>query len=117
MNREFTCIVCPRGCHITVDEHNNVSGNFCPRGKIYVLKEMSAPERTLTSSIRITNRENCVVSVKTSKPIPKGKIFAIMEEINKVGVDAPTHIGDVAIKNVLGTGADIVITKNSKYSF
>jgi CxxC motif-containing protein len=37
-----------------------------------------------------------------------------MEEINKVGVDAPTHIGDIAISNVLGTGADIVITKNIK---
>ena len=41
-------------------------------------------------------------------------IFQVMEEINKVGVDAPTKIGDVAIKDVLGTGADIIITKNVK---
>ena len=84
MNREFTCIVCPRGCHITVGEANNVSGNLCPRGKNYVLKEMTSPERTLTSSIRITNRNNCVVSVKTSKPIPKGKIFEMMDVVNRM---------------------------------
>ena len=112
MNREFTCIVCPRGCHITVDEANNVSGNFCPRGKIYVLKEISAPERTLTSSIRVTNRENCVVSVKTSKPIPKGKIFEMMEVVNSLHAEAPVHVGDVVSHNPLGLDTDIVITKN-----
>lgn len=112
MNREFTCIVCPRGCHITVDEQNNVSGNFCPRGKNYVLKEMSAPERTLTSSVRVTNRFNCVVSVKTSNPIPKDKIFEMMEIVNSLHVEAPVKVGDVLSHNPLGLDTDIVITKN-----
>ena len=112
MNREFTCIVCPRSCHITVDEQNNVSGNFCPRGKIYVLKEMSAPERTLTSSVRVTNRENCVVSIKTSKPIPKDKVFEMMDVVNSLHAEAPVSVGDVLIHNPLGIDTDIVITKN-----
>lgn len=112
MNREFTCIVCPRGCHITVDEQNNVSGNFCPRGKVYVLKEMSAPERTLTSSVRVTNRPNCVVSVKTSNPIPKDKIFEMMEIVNSLHAEAPVSVGDVLAHNPLGLETDIVITKN-----
>lgn len=112
MNREFTCIICPRGCHITVDENNNVSGNSCPRGKVYVLKEMSAPERTLTSSVRVTNRPNCVVSVKTSNPIPKAKLFEMMEVVNTLFVEAPVHVGDVLIHNPLGLDTDIVVTKN-----
>ena len=114
MNREFTCIVCPRGCHITVDEYLNVSGNFCPRGKDYVLSEITCPTRIVTSTIRVTNRMMCVVSVKTTKPIPKDKIFDLMEHINTLSVDAPTHIGDVISDHPLGLDTQIVITKNIK---
>ena len=32
MKKELVCIVCPRGCHLTIDENNNVTGNSCPRG-------------------------------------------------------------------------------------
>ena len=112
--KELTCIVCPRGCRLTIDDDLNVTGNTCPRGAQYAKDEMTNPKRMITSFMRVKNRENCVVSVKTSTSIPKGMIFEVMEEINKVGVDAPTHIGDVAISNVLNTGADIVITKNVK---
>ena len=112
--KEFTCIVCPRGCRLTIDDELKVTGNSCPRGAEYAVNEVTNPKRMITSFMMVKNRENCVVSVKTSTSIPKGMIFQVMEEINKVGVDAPTRIGDVAIKNVLGTGADIVITKNVK---
>ena len=37
-----------------------------------------------------------------------------MEEINKLGVEAPTHIGDAVAKNILGLGVDILITKEIK---
>ena len=110
--KELTCIVCPRGCRLTIDDELNVTGNFCPRGAQYAKDELTNPKRMITSFVRVKNRKDTVVSVKTSVVIPKGMIFEVMEEINKVGVDAPTHIGDVAIKNVLGTGADIIITKN-----
>ena len=112
--KELTCIVCPRGCRLTIDDDLNVTGNSCPRGAIYAKDELTNPKRMITSFMRVKNRENCVVSVKTSVAIPKGMIFQVMEEINRVGVDAPTRIGDIAIKDVLGTGADIVITKNIK---
>ena len=112
--KELTCIVCPRGCRLTIDDNLNVTGNFCPRGAEYAKNELTNPKRMITSFMRVKNRENCVVSVKTSVAIPKGMIFQVMEEINRVGVDAPTRIGDIAIKDVLGTGADIVITKNIK---
>ena len=112
--KEFTCIICPRGCRLKVDDDMNVTGNTCPRGKEYAISELTNPVRSITSSVRVRNRDDLLVSVKTSGQIPKGKIFEVMEEINKVGVNAPTNIGDIAIKNVLGTGADIVITKNVK---
>ena len=112
--KELTCIVCPRGCRLTIDDELNVTGNSCPRGAQYAKDELTNPKRMITSFVRVKNRENTVVSVKTSTSIPKGMIFDVMNEIDKVRITAPTKIGDVAIKNVLNTGADIIITKNIK---
>ena len=108
MSKKFTCIVCPRGCALEVDDNLNVTGNFCPRGKAYALSEITAPVRNIASTVRILNIPNLMLSVKTSKPIPKEKIFEVMEEINKVGVNAPINLGDVIIKNVCGLDADII---------
>ena len=110
--KEFTCIICPRGCRLKVDDDMNVTGNFCIRGKQYAISELTNPVRTITSSIRVNNREDLLVSVKTSGPIPKGKIFEVMKAIDQLSVSAPTRIGDVVVANILGLGADIVITKN-----
>ena len=112
--KELTCIVCPRGCRLTIDDELNVTGNSCPRGAQYAKDELTNPKRMITSFVRVKNRENTVVSVKTSTSIPKGMIFDVMNEIDKVRVSAPIKIGDIAIKNVLNTGADIIITKNIK---
>ena len=111
MSKELTCIVCPRGCRLTIDDNLNVTGNSCPRGAQYAKDEMTNPKRMITSIVRVKNRENMMVSVKTSVSIPKGKIFDVMAEIEKVSVNAPVHIGDIVIKDVLGTGSDIVATK------
>ena len=110
--KELTCIVCPRGCRLKIDDDMNVFGNACPRGEKYAIQELTNPTRTVTSSIRVTNRPYTLVSVKTDQPIPKDKMFEVMEEINKLTVEAPTKIGDIVKKNILDLGADIIITKN-----
>ena len=110
--KELTCIVCPRGCRLKVDDNMNVTGNSCPRGEKYAINELTNPTRTITSSIRVTNREHTLVSVKTDKPIPKVQMFEVMKEIDKLSVEAPTHIGQVVKENILGLDSNIVITKN-----
>lgn len=115
MIKNIVCVACPMGCPITVDisetgEVLNVTGNTCPRGKAYAITECTAPTRMLTSTVRVNGGRVAMVPVKTSVPIPKGKMFEIMKEINKAEVDAPVKIGQVIIENVLGTGADIIAT-------
>ena len=39
MKKEFICIVCPKGCHISVDG-DNITGYTCPRGLNYVKQEL-----------------------------------------------------------------------------
>lgn len=110
--KELTCIVCPRGCRLKVDDNMEVTGNACPRGKMYAINELTNPTRTITSSIRVSNRPYTLVSVKTDKPVPKDKMFDVMKEIDKLSIEAPTRIGQVVLANVLGTDANIVITKD-----
>ena len=112
MKKELTCIICPRGCTLTVEiENGNVSvtGNACPKGEQYGIDECTAPTRTVTSIVRVINREDTMVSVKSSNPIPKDKIFDIMKKIREASVNAPIKIGDVIISDLYG--ADIIATK------
>ena len=65
---------------------------------------------SVPSTVRATDGR--VVPVKTSRTIPKERMFDLMKEINAVAVTLPAHIGDVVIADVLGTGADVVVTAN-----
>ena len=112
MNKQFTCIICPRGCSLTVDENHNVYGNSCPRGEKYALSEITNPVRTLTSSVVVKNRKDTFVSVKTDKPIPKEKVMELASFLNTLSVKAPCKIGDVIIENPLKLDCNIIITKN-----
>ena len=113
--RKLTCIVCPKGCDLTVEFDDagvikNISGFTCPRGKDYAYAECTAPVRTVTSTVRCEDGE--VVAVKTASPVPKSMIFEVMAAINTVVAPDDVKIGDVVIRDVCGTGSDVVITAN-----
>ena len=113
MTKDMTCIICPRGCALKVEidgESITVSGNSCPKGRQYAMDECTHPTRTVTSTVRVENREDTMVSVKTADPVPKDKIFAVMQLIREKSVCAPVHIGDVLIPDAFGTS--IVATKD-----
>lgn len=114
MKRQITCIVCPRGCALTAQQMEDgsisVSGNACPRGVQHAINECLHPTRTLTSIVRVSNREDTMVSVKTVAPIPKGEMARVMELIRGASVQAPVAIGDVILYDVCGT--NIVATKS-----
>lgn len=112
MRHNITCIVCPRGCVMEADiqrEQISVTGNSCPRGEKHAIDEIRHPVRSLTSVIRVSNREDTMVSVKSAQPVPKERLFEIMNRIHAMTVSAPIAIGDVLIDDVFGT--QIVATK------
>jgi len=116
LTKRYVCIICPNSCEIEVeyseDKINRISGNMCEKGEEYVKKEILCPERGLTTTIKVKNGSLPLVSVKTSKAIPKEMMMKVMDEISNVEVEAPIKIGNVIIKNVLNTEADIIATKN-----
>lgn len=110
--KKLTCIVCPRGCElsITLDDLGTVTeitGNACPRGKVYAKNECTNPQRTLTTTVKTA--DGGVIPVKTSTTIPKAMIFDAMKEISVIVAPENSKIGDVLVKNFMDTDADLVI--------
>ncbi|MBO0412498.1 MULTISPECIES: DUF1667 domain-containing protein [Enterococcus] len=116
--KNFICIMCPKGCHLTVDENNDyqVSGYSCNKGVKYGKAEATNPVRVVTSTVIVDGGSGHLCSVKTADGIPKKAVLAAMKEINKVQLQAPVKIGDIAIKNLLDTGVDVVVTSEIQAS-
>ena len=112
MKRDLICIICPRGCSLCADIQGDlvtVSGNACPKGQEYATRECTNPVRTVTATVRVSNRYNTMASVKTLTPVAKDKMMDVMAVLRNTRIQAPVKIGDVILSNVCG--ADIIVTK------
>jgi CxxC motif-containing protein len=110
---ELICIVCPKGCHLQVDEKNGfkVSGHTCDRGEEYGRQEIEHPTRMITSTVCIDGPELYRMPVKTDKPIPKGKIFDAMRLLDELEVNGPVTAGTVVVPDICGTGVNFISTR------
>lgn len=114
--QDLICINCPMGCRLEVTETENggwlVEGNQCARGKAYAIKELTAPTRVLTTTIKINNGFLNRLPVRTNIGLPKDKVFEAMNTINQLTVNTPIKRGDILIKNILDTGVDIIASRS-----
>lgn len=116
MEQIITCINCPVGCRmsVTLSESGtflSVKGNTCPRGASYARQECTLPERMITAVIMVQS-SRLPLSVKTARPVPKSMITDIMHELSRIRVSPPVSAGQVILSDVLGTGSDIIATRD-----
>ena len=115
---ELTCICCPVGCNLRVELDGgiilSVSGNTCVRGEEYARQECISPVRVITASVPVVGGKHARVSVKTAAPVPKDRIFDVMDAIRRISAQAPVAIGDVLCENIANTGADLVATRSAE---
>ena len=118
---EFVCIVCPNGCPLRVESHPaedgsgmsyTVSGNRCQRGIDFAKTEMTAPKRTICSTVQTAFADVPVLPVRVSAEIPKERIFDVIAEIAGVCVKTTVGRGDIVLQNVCGLGVDVIATSN-----
>jgi Uncharacterized protein with conserved CXXC pairs len=119
MKRKVTCIVCPRGCRAIVElidgEIKEISGLKCNKGEDYIKQEVTHPFRLLFTTIPIERAKNIdVLPIRTSQPIPKDLLDKGLNKLSKIKVNAPVKIGDVIIKDFMGTGVDVVASRSAK---
>ena len=114
---EMTCICCPMGCRLRVAPKAGggwtVTGNGCPRGAKYAVQEMEAPERVVTSTVRVEGGASPLVAAKTASPVPKAAIPACLDAIRALAVPAPVAAGAVLAPDLAGTGVALVATADA----
>lgn len=116
MIKNVTCIECPQGCSLRVDIENcrvvKVEGEKCPKGKDYAFSEIENPRRVLTSAVVGRGLSLKMIPVRTDKPIPKSKLIEAMDEIKRLRLDKPLRTGEVMVRDFLGLGADLIVTRD-----
>lgn len=115
MIKVYTCIICPNGCELKATIEGTsvllIEGATCKRGKEYIEQELVNPKRNIATSVSVKGGILPLVSVRLTNPIPKDRIFDVMNEIKKVKLIAPVKINQVVIKNVLNLDSDVIATR------
>ncbi len=114
---QYLCIGCPLGCRLEVEESDagevvDVVGWKCKNGQAYGRQEHTDPRRVVATSVRIKGARWGRVPVKTSAPVPKKMVRDVARAVQAMEVAAPIRLGTVVLADVLGTGVDIVATRD-----
>lgn len=106
---ELVCIVCPKGCRMTV-ENGVVTGNTCKKGEAFAKSEATCPMRTVCSTVATAFDSMPVLPVRTDGEIPKSKIGELMRLIGDIRVTEKVRRGDVVAASVAGTEVNLIAT-------
>lgn len=115
---QFNCTTCPSECLLTVEverdadghvaEVRSVTGNSCPRGDKFAHQELACPMRVLTTTVAVSSGDEALLPVRTADAIPLELHAQAMALIRDLIVDAPIHMGDVVLENLLDTNINLV---------
>ena len=115
---QFNCTTCPSECLLTVEversadgavaEVHSVAGNSCPRGDKFAHQELTCPMRVLTTTVAVSGGDEALLPVRTAEAIPLALHAQAMDLIRGLFVDAPIRMSDVVLKDLLGTGIDLI---------
>ncbi len=115
---QFNCTTCPSECLLTVEierdvngnvaEVRRVTGNSCPRGDKFAHQELTCPMRVLTTTVAVSGGDEALLPVRTAEAIPLALHAQAMDLIRGLVVNAPIHMGDVILPNLLDTNINLV---------
>lgn len=113
----LVCVVCPIGCTLTVKsdvsgKEHVIAGFRCRRGLDYARTELTDPRRVLTATLATTDSALRRLPVKTAGTIPKRSLLEAARYLRGVVVYPPVSTGDVVVRNLLGSGVDVVATRD-----
>lgn len=116
IEKDLICVTCPRGCWLKVltdgEKILEIRGNSCRRGCGYAETELRDPRRMIASTVRVKNGIHPVLPVALSAPIPKPLISDLLRVISQITAAAPVKMGDVLIRDVLGSGVDVIASRD-----
>lgn len=114
----FNCTTCPSECLLAVEVERepdgsvaavrSVTGNSCPRGDKFAHQELTCPVRVLTTTVAVSGGDEVLLPVRTAKAIPLELHAQAMALIRGLVVNAPIHMGDIILPNLLDTNINLV---------
>lgn len=113
----FHCTTCPSECGLVVEIERDpegfshplsISGNRCDRGRSFAMQEVVRPMRVFTTTVAVQDGDELLLPVRTSSAIPRDLHAEAMDVARNATVNAPVTMGDVIVKDLLGTGADLI---------
>jgi CxxC motif-containing protein len=112
---EFTCIVCPIGCTLTVmkaeDGCLTVTGNRCPKGEVYAREETLSPKRVVTAVVRTNSAAFPCIPVRTDSALPRALVSDLIKDLAGLSVTLPAARGTMLIENYRGSGVNVILTR------
>ncbi len=112
---KILCITCPKGCTLEVTREGQTVVEIkpgCKRGHEYANRELVDPRRMVASTVQVRQGIHPLLPVYTSAPFPKGQISALLAELRQLEVSAPVTMGAVVIEDALGTGVNILASRD-----
>ena len=109
------CVTCPKGCTLEVRHDGGLVAEIkpgCKRGHEYAHHELTDPRRNVATSVRVRGAIHPLLPVYTSAPFPKKLIPRLLAEIRRVEVETPVKMGEVVLKDALGSGIDILASRD-----
>ncbi|MGI6740728.1 MAG: DUF1667 domain-containing protein [Brevefilum sp.] len=117
---EIICVACPKGCTLQVKHTGKdvieVIGAGCNRGKDYAICELQDPRRMVASTVRVKGGLHPLVPVYTSTGFPKPLIPNLAKKLREIEIQAPVKINQVVLKDALGTGIDVIASRDMPVS-
>lgn len=110
----LTCVLCPVGCELEVQGDGrdlDIQENQCDKGIDFAREEILHPKRNPATSVPLAGTSDRMVSVRLSAPVPRAMIRPVLEEIGRLRPKPPVRRGDILLRNVSGTGADVIATR------
>ena len=115
---QFNCTTCPSECLLTVEVERDASGNVarvrsvtgnsCPRGDRCAHQELTCPMRVLTTTVAVSGGDEALLPVRTAEAIPLELHAQAMALIRGLVVNAPIHMGDAILPNLLNTNINLI---------
>ncbi len=112
---KIICITCPKGCTLEVTKQGDTILAIkpgCKRGHEYAHNEMHDPRRMVASTVCVDGGLHPLLPVYTSAAFPKPRIPELLAELRKIRVNAPVKMEQIILENVLGTGINILASRD-----
>ena len=113
---EYVCINCPLSCPLELLEEDGevleVKGHDCKVGARYAEEEFRDPRRVVTTTVRARGGALPLLPVRSESPIPKKRVAEAVAALSGLTVDAPVRNGQVIYPDILGTGVDVISSRD-----